>query len=125
MASLLESKIKDQVAAAFKGQLLTGTLRRVVSTSLDSLGDPVPGTATTYSFDGIRESFSAAYAAQAGIPITDVKILVIAGSLSVNPKKDDQIKIEGQWHTVREVLGVDPAGATFELQAYEIEDPTG
>jgi len=124
MASLLESKIKDQVASAFKGKLLTGTLRRVASTALDAFGDPIPGTATTYPFDGIRESFNAMYAATAGIPVTDIKVLVIAGSLSVDPLQGDQILIRNQWHEVREILERDPANATHVLQCFEIEDPT-
>jgi len=124
MVSLLESEIKKTVAAAFKGVLLTGTLRRVASTSVDSFGDPIPGTATTFPFEGIRESFNAAYARQAGIPVTDIKILVIAGSLTTNPIKGDQILIRGQWHQVRALLGRDPADATHELQCYEITDPT-
>jgi len=124
MASLLESEIKKQVASAFKGVLLSGTLRRVASTTVDSFGDLVPGTATTFSFEGIRESFNAAYAADAGIPVTDIKILIIAGLLDTDPIKDDQILIRGQWHKVRAILERDPANATHVLQCFEIVDPT-
>lgn len=123
MGTLLESAIKAQVAGAFKGLLLTGTLRRESSSSVDSYGDPASPTAATYTFDGIRDNFSKAYAVAAGIPETDVRILVIAGSLSVTPKEEDQINIAGAWYEVRKVLEIDPAGATYTLQAFEIEAP--
>ncbi len=124
MATLLESKIKAQVAAAFAGKLLTGTLRRIAVTALDDAGNPATTSAATYSFDGIRDTFDARFRAQAQIPETDVKVLIIAGSLSTTPVIDDQIKINDVWHQVRAILAVDPAGATYELQVYEIEDPT-
>ena len=122
--ALLESQIKAQVATAFKGRLLKGTLRRIASTSLDAAGNEEPGTATTYTFDGIRENLDAAYAAKAGIQSTDVSILIIAGSISVTPKQDDEIKIRNQWHKVRRILKIDPANATYLLLCYEITDPT-
>ncbi len=124
MASLLESSIKKQVASAFKGILLEGTLRRPGSTAVDSFGDPIPGVAVTFSFEGIRESFNASYAADAGIPVTDIKVLIIAGLMSTDPLKDDQVLIRGQWHQVREIRERDPANATHILQCFEIEDPT-
>ena len=124
MVSLLESQIKKQVAAAFKGVLLPGTLRRVASTTVDSNGDPVPGTATTFTFEGIRETFNAAYAAAAGIPVTDIKILIIAGLMNTDPQKDDQILMRGQWNQVRALIDRDPANATHTLQCFEIVDPT-
>lgn len=124
MGALLESGIKKAVASAFKGRLLTGTLRRASAASLNSLGDPIAGPASTYTFDGIRDSFNAVYAAGAGIPVTDVRILVILGSgtLTVEPRKDDDVKIDGRWYRVREVREIDPAGATATLQAYELEE---
>ena len=123
MVSPLDRLVKDAVTAGFKGQLLDGTLRRETVASVNDLGDADTPTVTMYTFNGIRESFNAAFAASAGIPVTDIKILVIAGSLSVDPLQDDKIKIRDQWHQVREVLARDPANATFVLQAFEIADP--
>lgn len=123
MASLLESQLKKQVAAAFNGQLLTGTLRKESGATLDQYGDLATITKTDYSFDGIRDSFSAFYAANAGIPVTDARILVIAGSLSsgIVPDQDDKVKIGGDWYRIVQVLEVDPAGATYTLQGHKIE----
>lgn len=127
MASPLESQIRKQVASALRGKLLTGTIRRVGAAVLDANGDPVPGAASTYTFEGIRESYSAVYRSQAGIPAEDVQFLVLIGSVkpATEPRQGDQIKMSNTaWHQVREIPEVDPAGATAKAQCYEIEDPT-
>lgn len=124
MASPLETAIAKQVASALRGRLLTGTLRRVASSSVDSYGDPIAGAATTWSFDGIVDSFSAFFAAQAGIPTTDVRVLLVAGSLATVPQKDDQVKFRDEWYQLRRLVERDPAGATYVFSGYQISDPT-
>lgn len=131
MVSLLDAKLRQTVAKAFKGKLTKGTFRRVSSTSLNSLGDPVMGTPTDYAFEGIRATFSAFYKAQSGIPETDISILVIQGSLnpatSITKLDQDQLIFLktpwNKWYKIRRVLRIDPANATAELQCYEIPDP--
>lgn len=121
---LLDGLIKAEIYKGFKGKLLTGTLRRLAgSNSLNDLGDPATSTATTYPFEGFRETYDAAYRARAGIPQTDVKIVIIAGSISTVPLKDDEVYILSTWHKVRGIPDIDPAGATYTLQCYEIEEP--
>jgi hypothetical protein len=124
VVSQLEGALKKQVAASFKGKLLKGTIRREVP-SLNSLGDPVNGTPITASFEGIRESFSDA-SILAGIPETDVAILVLLGTTTIVPQQDDLIFIGkpfNKWHKTRRVMAIDPAGATCRLQAYEVPAP--
>lgn len=124
MVSPLESAIKKQVAVAFKGKLLTCTLRRITTSSVDSYGDPVPGAATTWAFDGIVDKFNAAFAKQAGIQTTDVRILIIAGSLTTTPQQDDQIKVRTEWYQLRDLIERDPANATYIYSGFKITDPT-
>lgn len=129
MVSLLESRLKKSLASAFKGRLTRGTLRRVASTTVDAAGDLVPGAASSFTFEGIRESFDARYRAQAGIPENDVQILILLGSIkpATTPRQEDQIFLStpwSKWHKIRQVLSVDPAGASGSYQCYEIEDPT-
>jgi len=128
MTSLLVSGIKTKVAAAFKGKLTLGTIRRETTVGLNALGDPTTPTVTTFSFEGIREDFSKWYKAQSGIPETDVGILVLLGSVvpATTPKQDDLIFLSAPWslwYKVRNVLSIDPAGATARLQAYEVPAP--
>lgn len=132
MTSLLESQLKAKLAAGFKGRLLQGTLRREVATALDDKGDPSSPTITTYAFEGIRESFSAYYKANSGIPETDVGILILQGSL--NPATTITDADQGnfvfmstpwnKWYKIRRVLEIDPAGASARLQCFECETPT-
>lgn len=119
MASPLESQIAKTIASAFKGLLLVGTIRRELVGSLDPNGDPVISSAD-YRFEGIRDNFSAAYAAAAGVPVTDARILIIAGLSAIVPKMDDKIKIGGGWYQVRRVLEIDPATASYTLAAFAI-----
>lgn len=124
MTSPLVSQIRNEVASAFAGKLLTCTLRRVASSSLNNYGDLVAGTATTWSFEGIAGSFEAEFAARAGIPVTDVRILIIAGSLATTPVKDDQVYVRDTWYQLRQLVKRDPARATYVFAGYEIPDPT-
>ena len=126
MVSPLDSLIRRQVASALRGKLLPCTLRRAGVPSLDSNGDPVLGTPTTYSFEGLRDRFTLQFAQAAGVPVTDAKILVILGSIApaTSPAQDDKVKIRDQWFQLRAKVAADPANATEEWAGYEIGDPT-
>jgi hypothetical protein len=122
--SILEKQIRDLVAAGFKGQLLPGTLRRkIMAAGRDEHGDPIAFEPSTYPFEGMIDQYSAFTKATGGIPASDVKVLIIAGSLSVRPQKDDELKIRDQWYRVRGV-STDPAEATWECQSFAIADPS-
>lgn len=124
MVSPLLNLVRNEINKGFKGQLLPGTLRRPsAGSSVDSNGDPVGVTYTNYTFNGIVDTYSAIYKAQAGIPESDVKVLIIAGSLDVTPQKDDQVKIRSRWYQLRS-REQDPALAAWTCQAFEIQDPT-
>lgn len=120
MASPLEGQIAKAIYNGFKGRLLKGTLTRsVASGGLDEYGDPVTVTPQSYGCEGIVENFSAFYRAQAGIPDTDVSILILAQSIATVPTKDDTVTFRGATYQIREVLDIDPANATYRLQGYE------
>jgi hypothetical protein len=126
MTSFLVSKLKKDVARAFKGKLKTGKIQNNQGDSQDDFGDIAPpDTAVTYSFNGIRENFDAAWMARALIPETDVSILILLGSVSpvYIPVQDDLIFIESLWHKVRKVMKIDPAGASIQLQCYVVPGP--
>lgn len=125
MASPLDGKMRRDIAKAFRGKLKKGRIRVVEVASLDDFGDAAPGDPVEAVFDGIQENFNAMWAAQAGIPDTDLSVLIILGSIkpqTVVPAQDTLIYIENQWVRVRKVLGTDPANATMRLQCY-VENP--
>lgn len=122
MAGLLDGQISRAIYAGFRGKLLKGKLRRsqnAVSGGLDSLGDPAAASPEDYTLEGFREEYSAFYRSQAGIPTEDVRIIVLARSLSVAPRAGDQVQISGQWYRVRQVR-TDPATATYDLQSFAL-----
>ena len=123
MVSLLERRVRDQVAAAFHNRLLVGSLRRTSAAAVDSYGDPVPGAATEWAFDGVVDTFNAAFAARAGIPVTDVRVLIIAGSLATVPQKDDLVMLRDEWYQLRRLVERDPAGATYVFSGFQVEAP--
>lgn len=115
--------IRTEIQRGFAGKLRTCTLMRMVSGEQDELGDALAPTKKTWKFDGMRDSFNAAFAAQAGIPTTDVRILIIAGSLATEPRIDDKIQCEGRWFQLRQRVSVDPATATYTYSGFEIKAP--
>ena len=112
-------KLKKQVAKGFKGKLKSGIIRRY-NYALNAFGDRQAINSVDHPFQGIREEFDARYKAQALIPVEDIKILVILGLTDIVPDRADKVFIENTWHEVRQVLSIDPAGASAQLQAYAI-----
>lgn len=130
MASLLETFMRKSIAQGFKGKLLNGLIWRPQYANVNEFGDPITTGFDVFTFQGIRDNFDKKYAATAGIPTTDVRILMIAGLISpvTAPRIGDKVRIRGdagqqQWHEVRGEPEVDPANAHFVLQCFEIEEP--
>lgn len=125
MARLLDGAIARIVAGAFRGKLKVTTLRKPGRAGgLDDNGDAIPAPATTYSCEGYTDEYTAYFRAVAGIPQTDSKVCIIAGSLprGIAPGRDDQVYVGGKWYQLREA-NTDPATALWECQAYEIPEP--
>lgn len=122
--SFLAGGMKRAIGKAFGQVQLSGTLRREVpGEGVDEYSDPLPGTVETFPFGGWRETYDAAWLS-AGIPSTDARLMILADTITTDPVQGDQVQFEGLWWQVRAIEGIDPAGATFALQIYEIEDPT-
>jgi hypothetical protein len=123
MASFLDT-IATEIAKGFKGKLRTGTLRRgAPGAGVDAYGDAASVTYTTYTCEGVVSDYSAFYQRMAQIPDTDVRLLLIAGSVSVTPQQDDQVYMDGRWYQIR-MVRTDPATAAWDCQSYVIADPT-
>lgn len=132
MVSQLEAELKRKVARAFRGKLTKGKLRRVTSTAVDNKGNPVVSAVSYFSFQsGIRETYSAFYKANSGIPDTDVSILVLNGSFTpktVVTKADEGNLIYlgkpwNAWYQIRRYIDGDPADASVKMQCYEVDAP--
>lgn len=126
MVSFLDGPLANAIHKGFAGKLLQGTLTRSsAGTSTDENGDPVGSSVSTYTFEGLVDTFSDQFRAQAGIPDGDVKILIIANSISVQPDKDDKVEIArssgSQKFQIRKLLDVDPARATYTCQGFPLK----
>lgn len=120
MTSFLDDIAAD-ITAALSGTLRTGALWRQ-GEGQDEYGNPVPGDwAAVSTFEGLRASYSAEWA-QAGIPLTDVKIEMLAASTSTAPVQDDKLNIESAWWFITAVE-VDPSGAWFTCQCRSTAAP--
>lgn len=116
---LLDGAIKKAIADGFRGKLLSGTLTKIVATGRDSgNGDPTT-TPVSYPVQGFRDVYSQMFRTQAGVPDDDVRITLIAGLCGAEPAIGDKVTIAGGTYQVRKIGGVDPAGATFDLQCYK------
>lgn len=122
MGILDPGEIREDIRAAFAGELLTGTLHRSGATTTDAAGDPVPGAPQTWTFDGFDWDFTAEEHALLGIPTDRTRVLIIAGSLGTTPTEGDFIKftdpvtLVDAWYDVHSVTG-DPARASWVCEA--------
>jgi hypothetical protein len=124
MVSILDGDVAQMVAdmLADADMPRPGTLRKLIDGGTDDFGNPIT-TTSDHAFTGWRESYSALFAAQSGIPTTDVRIVVVATSCDATPAQQDFLQVGGVWHRVRVIEGIDPAGATIACQCL-LQDPS-
>jgi hypothetical protein len=106
------------VTSALAGTLRAATLWHETPGGDDGAGNQLPGTWTDYPCEGVKGSFESVMAGLSGIPRTDAKIELLAGTLAVEPKRLDVIEIEGGYWKISEIE-VDPAGAVWLCQCAE------
>ncbi|MEP0322882.1 hypothetical protein [Bauldia litoralis] len=73
-------------------------------------------TSVDYSCTGIRDSYSALDRAGGNVLETDVKILILAATLAIEPGTSDSVTIGGKTYAAISV-STDPATALWEIQA--------
>lgn len=118
--------LRKGIGAGFKGRTSKGNLYRARAEVVDMRGDVVSSSDEVYAFEGFVELYSEYFRVTAGIPDTDVRIIIFGTSISVEPAKDDRIKMttgpfKDHMYQLR-TSDSDPAKATFTCRAYEIED---
>jgi len=123
MTSILESSLAATIASAASFIFLDATLERDVQGTITDPADPPAPTQVTYSCKAIEDTYSAGLRSAGVVNETDVKILILAATLSVSPLPGDRITIRG---VKRQIVpmgtsglpGVqsDPARATWECR---------
>lgn len=110
--------LANTIHGALKNIFFDATLKRnVISTTppYDPADPPAP-TQTEYSCKALRDTYSIRdIQGSSTIQQGDVKILILASSLSVTPQKRDIITIQGSSFNVIE-YDTDPATAVWVIQ---------
>ena len=114
---LLDGDIADAIAGGFDGLLLTGTLQKTTVTGRDNYGDPIYTTSTS-AVQGFLDTYSAIMIAAAGIPATDVRVILIAGLCAAAPAISDKVTLGGTTYQIRNIAR-DPANATYDMQCFK------
>lgn len=113
--------IRKGITQGFKGKFNKGQLLRDVlqDGALDGSGDAFVDSTATFNFEGLDIEWSAAYKRANGIQMTDVGILIFAGTIKppTVPRIDDRIVLQGVTYQVR-TASRDPAEATWTCACY-------
>lgn len=116
MSNLFGLNIKSIISGAVKGGLRPIYLTRTVEGAYDPITDQTTTTTETYTTEGIEENRTKFY--ESGlISSTEVPILLIADPLGTDPKKGDEVSIDGNEYTITGILERDPASATWTVKA--------
>lgn len=110
---LLDGGLQAVFAGAFGPLFLDGTLH-VATTTPDGEGG-VTRTFENKPVKGMVDSYSDAYRAAAGIPETDVRLIVLQHGVGAAPDTDSEITLRGARYRIMTV-GQDPAQAAWTIQ---------
>lgn len=119
MTSPLLSSLRATINTAMGGLFLNATLTRDVAgtPSPDTEPfDPVAVTTTDYSCKAIHDEYDSTSRTDGTIDQQDVKLIILAGSLSVTPIPGDRITIRSVAYAIQDVAS-DPALATWICRA--------
>lgn len=120
MPDLFGIDIAGEIAQAFSGQLVIGTLTKVVS------GTRTPGnltggtnpTTSSHSFEGFIENRTNKRRDGTLVSSTGEFVTILGASVSPSavPEQGDGINIESVDYRIIEITGRDPAAATYECR---------
>lgn len=117
MASPLAGSLAKTIGGAFKGLFLDATLSRTSSAA--GANDWTPGAATTtdYTCKAIHDKWGAIWLSGGLVAADDVKLLILAASVTVKPMAGDVVTIRGEAFTIVSDGGSKPAVETDPAQA--------
>lgn len=125
MASPLAGPFARTVGRALAPTFLPATLTRVTTAVPDPETPWIPGaaTSTTHSCRAIHDIWDATWLAGGLVAAGEVKIVILAATLAVEPEPGDTITIRGETFTIvpagagKPAVSTDPARATWECRA--------
>lgn len=114
---LLDGGLQRVFGAAFGGVYLQGSLSRAQSKGRDEFGDQVDGTPASIPIRVQVDVYSDVVRAQAGIPQTDAKLLILQIGLTDKPRAGDKIILGRASYVVGDNVTADPANTHWTVQA--------
>lgn len=99
------------------------TLAKTTTTPAVTPYDPPTTSTTAYSCKALRDTFGATWLAGGLVDAEDVKVLILADTLSVTPEAGDRITIGADTWTIvpagggKAAVSTDPATACWECRA--------
>lgn len=123
MTSPLAGSLARTIGGAMAGLFLPATLARTSYASAANPWDQGTPTTVTYDCRAIVEAWGATWLRDSLVNADEVRVLVLASSLSVEPQPGDVVTIRGEAYTVvpmgggKPAVETDPAKAVYELRA--------
>lgn len=123
MTSPLSGSIRRTVGKSFKKLFLDATITRETTSGGDPW-DPTSTSEQTVDCKAIFEEYGVGYRRDGLVQTGDMKVLILADTLSTDPKPGDKITIDGKTLTVvpantggEPAVKTDPAKATWTCRA--------
>jgi hypothetical protein len=118
--SILDGSFAEEVADALDAACIPHALTVSRSVIPDSPPydpfDPPPPVLVEYACRGFVDEFTADYRAGGLVESGDVKVVIVATSLEIDPQPGDTVTAKGKTYSAISV-SADPAGATWSVQA--------
>lgn len=120
MVSILEGSLAQTIGRAASFIFMDATLTVNTSTPGPDRADPLPPTTATYTCKAIEQEYSSGVRGQGLVGATDIEVLILASTLSVEPKSGNRITIRNRTVTIVPMSSAgikavqsDPARATW------------
>jgi hypothetical protein len=117
--------LPDLIGDALGDEFLPATLTRVTTAAPNPATPWIPGEASsaTYSCRAIHDTWGATWLAGGLVGSDEVKVVILAATLAVEPQPGDTVTIRGETFTIvpagagKPAVSTDPARATWECRA--------
>lgn len=117
MASILDGELAETIGSALIDANIPFDITVTRATPGDGPPyDPGDPTLTDYPCQGFVDTYSDLFRTDALIEAGDVKVVIIANTLAIEPMPTDTVTARGKTYNVITV-SADPALALYELQA--------
>jgi hypothetical protein len=123
MTSPLAGSLAKTIGGAMAGLFLPATLARTTYAAAENPWDQGTPTTTEYTCRAIHEEWGATWLRDGLVAADEVKVLILASTLTTEPEPGDVITVRGIGFTIvpagtgKAAVSTDPAKAVWECRA--------